>query len=62
MKRKIEFGLCRVRIQNALKYIEFLPENTYLLTTLETNRDIGYGEISKAPKPSQRYNDFLGLE
>jgi hypothetical protein len=44
------------------KYIEFLPENTYLLTTLETNRDIGYGEISKAPKPSQRYNDFLGLE
>jgi hypothetical protein len=43
------------------KYLEMLPENTYLLTTLETNRGDGYGEISKAPKPSQRYNDFLNL-
>jgi len=44
------------------KYLELLPENTYLLTTLETNRDEGYGKISRAPKPSVRYNDFLGLK
>lgn len=44
------------------KYLELLPENTYLLTTLETNRDEGYDNISRAPKPSVRYNDFLGLK
>ena len=44
------------------KYLEMLPENTYLLTTLETNRDEGYDGISRAPKPSVRYNDFLGLK
>lgn len=38
-----------------------IPENTYLLTTLETNRDSGYEKISKAPKPSRRYRDFLNL-
>jgi hypothetical protein len=43
------------------KYLHLLPPNTYLATTLETNRDEGYGKISKAPKPSQRYRDFLGL-
>jgi hypothetical protein len=43
-------------------YIEFLPENAYLLTTLETNRDEGYASISKAPPPSERYRDFLGLK
>ena len=44
------------------KYLELLPENTYLLTTLKTNRDEGYGKISRAPKPSVRYSDFLGLK
>jgi len=44
------------------KYLKFLPENTYLLTTLETNRDEGYDEVSKAPKPSRRYKDFLELK
>jgi hypothetical protein len=31
-------------------------------TTLETNRDDGYSEISKAPLPSQRYRDFADLK
>ena len=35
------------------------PKNVILGTTLETNRDELCEEISKAPKPSQRYNDFL---
>jgi len=44
------------------KYLGLLPENTYLLTTLETNRDKGYNKISNAPSPSVRYSDFLGLK
>ena len=44
------------------QYLEFLPENTYPLTTLETNRDKDYDKISKAPKPSKRYKDFLALK
>jgi hypothetical protein len=44
------------------QYVELLPENTYLLTTLETNRDEGYDTISKAPPPSERYKDFLSLK
>jgi hypothetical protein len=43
------------------KYIEFLPDNTYLATTLETNRDVGYRQISQAPKPSERYEAFLHM-
>lgn len=35
------------------------PKNVILGTTLETNRDALCEGISKAPKPSQRYNDFL---
>ena len=35
------------------------PQNAILGTTIETNRDDIYGETSKAPKPSQRYRDFL---
>jgi len=31
-------------------------------TTLETNRDDLYEGISKAPKPSQRYRDFLEVK
>lgn len=44
------------------EYVELLPENTYLLTTLETNKDEGYGKISKAPPPTERYKDFLSLK
>jgi hypothetical protein len=40
---------------------EFPPE-VILVTTLETNRDEGYREISKAPLPSQRYRQFKSLD
>ena len=35
------------------------PKNVILGTTLETNRDELCEKVSKAPKPSQRYKDFL---
>ena len=38
-----------------------LPNNVVLMTTIETNRDSQYSGISKAPLPSQRFNDFLKL-
>jgi len=38
------------------------PDNVILGTTLETNRDDLYEGISKAPKPSQRYRDFLEVQ
>ena len=44
------------------QYLRMLPENTFLLTTLETNRDEGYERISSAPKPSVRYRGFLSLQ
>lgn len=37
------------------------PEKVTLVTTLETNRDENYENISKAPKPSNRYEQFLDL-
>jgi protein gp37 len=39
-----------------------LPSNVVLLTTLETNRDVGYRRISKAPLPSVRHRQFLALD
>ena len=33
-----------------------------LLTTLETNRDAGYDEVSKAPLPTVRYEQFKALD
>ena len=36
------------------------PSNVILGITLETNRD--YPNISKAPAPDKRYNDFLNLD
>jgi hypothetical protein len=36
-----------------------LPQNTVLMTTIETNRDY---RVSKAPLTSQRYHDFLQLD
>jgi hypothetical protein len=44
------------------QYLGLIPRNTYLVTTLETNRDQGYGEISKAPLPSIRFKDFSNLK
>ena len=38
------------------------PKNVILGTTLETNRDELVEAISKAPKPSQRYKDFLDVK
>ena len=35
------------------------PKNVILGTTLETNRDNDYDAVSKAPKPSKRYDDFV---
>ena len=43
-------------------FLEEFPENVILLTTLETNRDEGYEKISKAPKPSERFKQFLKLD
>lgn len=37
------------------------PRNVILGTTLETNRDELCEGISKTPKPSQRYKDFLQI-
>ena len=41
--------------------LDGLPHNVVLMTTLETNRDSQYSEVSKAPLPSQRFHDFLQL-
>jgi hypothetical protein len=38
------------------------PENIILGTTIETNRDELYEKISKAPLPSQRFQDFLQVK
>jgi hypothetical protein len=38
-----------------------LPQNVVLMTTLETNRDFQCSGVSKAPLPSQRFQDFLRL-
>lgn len=43
-------------------FLEMLPENVILLTTLETNRDEGYELMSKAPVPTERYQQFLALD
>ena len=47
------------------QYLEWFNENksrVILLTTLETNRDEGYRNISKAPLPTIRFRDFLDLK
>lgn len=42
--------------------IDRFPDNLILGITLESNRDALYEEISQAPKPSQRYKDFLEIK
>ena len=44
------------------QFLGELPGNIVILTTLETNRDQGYGEVSKAPVQSVRYEQFLALD
>ena len=44
-----------------LPFLEELPSNAIVLTTLETNRDEGYDAISKAPPPSERFRQFRDL-
>lgn len=44
------------------QFINKFPNNVKLLTTLETNRNEGYNQISKAPLPSDRYQQFLNLD
>ena len=44
------------------QFIGDLPPNVILVTTLETNRDEGYGAVSKAPPPSKRYAQFKQLD
>lgn len=44
------------------QYINLLPPNNIILiTTLETNRDEGYGQVSNAPLPSERLRAFKNL-
>ena len=43
-------------------FLSEFPENVILLTTLETNRDLGYATFSKAPVPSERYRQFKTLD
>lgn len=42
------------------EFLKLIPQNSILGTTLETNRDYSY--ISKAPKASRRYQDFLSID
>lgn len=42
--------------------LKLLPKTVILVTTLETNRDEGYGKVSKAPKPSSRFKQFASLK
>jgi len=44
------------------QFLSEFPGSVILVTTLETNRDRGYGAVSKAPLPSDRYQQFKGLE
>ena len=43
-------------------FLSELPGNAIILTTLETNRDDGYRQISKAPAPSVRYKQLKALD
>ncbi len=43
------------------QYTDELPSNVLLGITLETNRDEGYHEISKAPPPLERWTQFYRL-
>jgi len=40
-------------------FLELLPKNSIIATTLETNRNL---IVSEAPEVSKRYNDFFSIE
>ena len=42
--------------------LQKIPDNVVLMTTIETNRDSKYSNVSKAPPPSKRFQDFLQLK
>jgi hypothetical protein len=44
------------------QFLDILPFNVILVTTLETNRDGGYRDISNAPLPPERYGQFRALD
>lgn len=47
------------------RFIDDLPENVLLSTTIETNRGYGYGKeynVSNAPEPKKRFEDFRVLD
>ena len=44
------------------QFLEHFPENVLLVTTLETNRNRNYRDISRAPIPSDRYRQFKALD
>lgn len=52
--------LFQTKDPSCLKHYEF-PPNAILAITLETNRDEGYSEVSKAPLPTERNKTFLDL-
>lgn len=44
------------------QFLDELPPEVVLVTTLETNRDEGYKAVSKAPPPTVRYQQFIDLD
>jgi hypothetical protein len=56
------FYLQSKRPESFEPFLGLLPQSVVLVTTLETNRDKGYGAISKAPPPTERYRQFLALD
>lgn len=53
--------LIQTKQPNFFKQFVF-PDNVHLGITLETNRDIGYSQISKAPLPTIRARNFLEVD
>lgn len=61
-KKNSVFFLQSKRPEYFEAFLDKLPNSVRLLTTLETNRDDNYDKISRAPKPSTRYEQFLNLD
>jgi hypothetical protein len=56
------FYLQTKRPESLKQFLGLLPDTVILVATLETNRDDGYDKVSKAPPPSVRFWQFLGLD
>ncbi len=61
-KRKQAFYLQSKKPSCLKPFLKLLTEDVILVTTLETNRDVGYDKVSKAPPPSERFAQFLALD